>query len=165
LVNWRVGELVNDLALRARRRRLSVTHQVTNSPTYQLRDGDRGFTMIELTIVIALLMILAAMGLAQYRQSVVHAREATLKEDLFRMRDAIDQYYADKGQYPSTLEALVTDGYMRKMPEDPFTKSTSTWQPVLAEPDPNNPTTEPGVYDVKSGSDATAIDGTKYAEW
>ena len=121
--------------------------------------------MIELTIVIALLMILAAMGLAQYKGSVVHAREATLKEDLFRMRDAIDQYYADKGQYPSALEALVSDGYMRKMPEDPFTKSNSSWQPIPAEPDPNNPTAEPGVYDVKSGSDATALDGTKYAEW
>ncbi len=121
--------------------------------------------MIELTIVIALLMILAAMGLAQYKGSVVHAREATLKEDLFRMRDAIDQYYADKGQYPSALEALVSDGYMRKMPEDPFTKSNSSWQPIPAEPDPNNPTAEPGVYDVKSGSDATALDGTKYADW
>jgi general secretion pathway protein G len=121
--------------------------------------------MIELTVVIALLMILAAMGLAQYKNSVVHAREATLKEDLFRMRDAIDQYYADKGQYPATIEALVSDGYMRKMPDDPFTKSNSTWQSIPAEPDPNNPTAEPGVYDVKSGSDATAIDGTKYAEW
>jgi general secretion pathway protein G len=121
--------------------------------------------MIELTVVIALLMILAAMGLAQYRNSVVHAKEATLHEDLFRMRDAIDQYYADKGQYPSTIEALVSDGYIRKMPEDPFTRSNSTWQAIPAEPDPNNPTAEPGVYDIKSGSDATALDGSKYAEW
>ncbi len=121
--------------------------------------------MIELTVVIALLMILAAMGIAQYRNSVTHAREAVLKQDLFGMRDAIDQYYADKGQYPATIDALVSEGYMRKVPEDPFTKSSSSWQTVPAEPDPNNPTAEAGIYDVKSGSDATAIDGTRYAEW
>ena len=121
--------------------------------------------MIELTVVVFLIVILATMGLTQYRTSVIHAREAVLKEDLFRMRDAIDQYYADKNQYPATLDALVSDGYMRKVPDDPFTKSNSTWQTVPAEPDPNNPTAEAGVFDVKSGSDATAIDGTKYAEW
>ena len=124
-----------------------------------------GFTMIELLVVMTLIVVLATMGMTQYRTSLIHAREATLKEDLFRMRDAIDQYYADKGQYPSTLDALVSDGYMRKIPDDPFTKSNSTWQSIPAEPDPNNPTAEPGVYDVKSGSDATAIDGTKYSEW
>jgi general secretion pathway protein G len=73
--------------------------------------------MIELTVVIALLMILAAMGIAQYRNSVAHAREAVLKQDLFGMRDAIDQYYADKGQYPSTLDALASDGYVRSIPK------------------------------------------------
>jgi general secretion pathway protein G len=124
-----------------------------------------GWTLIELLVVVSLIFILATMGMAQYRTSVVHAREATLKEDLFRMRDAIDQYYADKGKYPETLEALVSDGYLRKIPEDPFTKSADTWQSVPAEPNPSTPTVEPGVYDVKSGSDATALDGTKYADW
>jgi general secretion pathway protein G len=129
------------------------------------RRRERGFTIIELLVVISIIMILATMGMTQYRQSVVYSREGVLKEDLFRMRDAIDQYYADKGSYPGTLEALVSDGYVRKVPDDPFTKSNSTWQTVPAEPDPNNPTAEAGVYDVKSGSDATALDGTKYAEW
>src|SRR6266571_203316 len=138
---------------------------LTSSPTHQLRDGDPGFTMIELLVVMTLVVILATMGMTQYRSSMIHAREATLKEDLFRMRDAIDQYYADKGQYPSTLEALVSDGYLRKMAEDPFTKSASTWQTTPAEPDPNNPTAEPGVYDVKSGSEGTALDNTKYSDW
>ena len=126
---------------------------------------DRGFTMIELLIVVSLIVILTTMGMTQYRHSVIYSRESVLKEDLFRMRDAIDQYFADKGQYPSTLDALVSDGYVRKIPEDPFTKNNSSWQTVPAEPDPNNPTAEAGVYDVKSGSDATALDGTKYAEW
>ena len=130
-----------------------------------LKRLDRGFTIIELLVVISIIMILATMGMTQYRNSVIYAREGVLKEDLFRMRDAIDQYYADKGQYPSTLDALVSDGYVRKLPEDPFTKSTSSWQTVPAEPDPNNPTAEAGVYDVKSGSDATALDGTKYSDW
>jgi general secretion pathway protein G len=130
-----------------------------------LKRLDRGFTIIELLVVISIIMILATMGMTQYRNSVIYAREGVLKEDLFRMRDAIDQYYADKGQYPSTLDALVSDGYVRKLPEDPFTKSTTSWQTVPAEPDPNNPTAEAGVFDVKSGSDATALDGTKYAEW
>ena len=126
---------------------------------------ERGFTLIELLIVLTLITVLSTIGMAQYQRSVVYAREATLKEDLFRMRDAIDQYYADKNQYPSTLDALVSEGYMRKVPEDPFTKSNSTWQTVPAEPDPNNPAAEAGIYDVKSGSDQTALDGTAYSEW
>jgi len=125
----------------------------------------RGFTLIELLIVLTLIVILSTMGMTQYRTSVVYAREATLKEDLFRMRDAIDQYYADKGTWPSTLDALVSDGYLRKIPEDPFTKNNTSWQTVPAEPDPNNPAAQAGIYDVKSGSELTALDGTKYADW
>ena len=129
------------------------------------QDGDHGFTMLELMVVMTLIVVLATMGMTQYKTSQVYAKEAVLKEDLFRLRDAIDQYYADKGMYPSTLDSLVSDGYLRKVPDDPFTKSNSTWQTVPAEPDPNNPVAEPGVYDVKSGSDGTALDGTKYGEW
>jgi general secretion pathway protein G len=145
---------------------MEAEHQhgvVLGSP--RARHLERGFTMIELLVVMTLIVILATMGMTQYKTSQVYAREAVLKEDLFRMRDAIDQYYADKGQYPSTIDALVSDGYLRKVPEDPFTKSSSSWQTVPAEPDPANPTAEPGVYDIKSGSDQTALDGTKYAEW
>jgi general secretion pathway protein G len=129
-----------------------------------MKKSERGFTLIELMVVAAILIVLAGLALVQYRNSVVRARESVLKEDLFRMRDAIDQYYADKMQYPSTLDALVSDGYLRKVPDDPFTMSSSTWQTVPSEPDPSNPNAAPGVYDVKSGSDATALDGTKYAD-
>ena len=141
---------------------MNVIRQFAKSRTRQV---NAGFTMIELLVVLALIVILASMGMAQYRSSVVHAKEAVLKQDLFQFRDAIDQYYADKNQWPSALDALVSEGYLRKLPEDPFTKSTSTWQTVPAEPDPNNPSAEVGVYDVKSGSEATALDGTKYADW
>jgi general secretion pathway protein G len=124
-----------------------------------------GFNLIELMVVMALIVTLATMGLVQYRQSVIRSKEAVLKEDLFRMRDALDQYYADKNQYPSALEALVSDGYLRSVPKDPFTESESSWQTVQAEPDPANLTTEPGVYDVKSGSEGTALDGSRHADW
>jgi general secretion pathway protein G len=124
-----------------------------------------GFTLIELLIVLTMIVVLASMGLPLYRTSVIYSREAVLKEDLFRMRNAINQYQADKGRYPGTLDALVSDGYLRKLPEDPITKSADSWQAVPEEPDPNNPTAEPGVSDVKSGAETTALDGTKYNEW
>ena len=124
-----------------------------------------GFTLIELLVVLSLISILAAMGMVQHRNSVLKAQEATLKTDLFHMRDAIDQYFADKGKYPSALDALVTDNYLRKIPEDPITRSTESWQTVPAEPDPSNPSAEPGIYDVKSGAQGTALDGTNYTDW
>ena len=127
--------------------------------------SSRGFTLIELTIVIAMISILAGMAMAQYRQGVRLSQEAVLNEDLFRMRDAIDQYYADKGQYPTDLNALVSDGYLRAVPKDPFTRSADTWQTVPAEPDPANPAAQPGIYNVMSGSEETASDGRKYSEW
>ena len=125
----------------------------------------RGFTLVELLVVISLISILAAMALVNYRNGVVRSQESVLKTDLFRMRDAIDQYYADKGKYPASLDALVTDGYMRAVPEDPITKSKDTWQTVPAEPDPNNPSAEPGIYGVKSGAPGAALDGSNYADW
>ena len=142
------------------RLRLDGHGEFSRSPAHET-----GFTLIELLVVMSLIIILSAMALVQYRQSVVRSREAVLKDDLFKMRDAIDQYYADKNQYPPTLESLATEGYLREIPKDPVTDSAASWQLVPAEPDPNNPTAEPGVYDVKSGSDATALDGTLYADW
>lgn len=125
----------------------------------------QGFTMIELLVVVSIIVILAGMGVAQYRNSVTVAKEAVLREDLYRMRDALDQYYADKQQYAPSLETLVTDGYLREIPKDPFTGASDTWQVVEAEPDPINQTVEPGVFNVRSGSDKAALDGSNYADW
>lgn len=135
-----------------------------------MRDGRRrrwcdGFTLIELMIVMSLIVILAGIGLAVHANSQTRAREAVLKEDLFRMRDAIDQYYADKNAYPPSLDELVTQKYLRALPVDPFTQAASTWQTIMSEMDPANPSAQPGVFDVKSGSDRTAMDGTPYSDW
>lgn len=113
----------------------------------------------------SLIVVLAGIGLAVHANSQTRAREAVLKEDLFRLRDAIDQYYADKNMYPSSLDALVSDKYLRAIPVDPFTNSAETWQTTMSEVDASNPSAQPGIFDIKSGSERTALDGTPYANW
>ena len=126
----------------------------------------RGFTMIELLIVMTVIVVLASMGMVGYRNSVRRSQEAVLKENLFRMRDALDQYYADKNKWPGDLSELVSEGYIREIPEDPITKSKDTWRTEQAEPDANNPASSGGGVDnVFSGSEETALDGSKYSEW
>lgn len=123
-----------------------------------------GFTLIELMMVAFVISVLASIALPQYKNSIIQSKEAVLREDLFRFRDLIDQYYADKGRYPASLEALVEDGYLRRLPVDPIT-GAADWQVVYAEPDPDNPGEAPGVSDVKSASAAFSLSGTPYNEW
>ena len=127
--------------------------------------GPPGFTLIELMVVMVIIVLLAGIGLAVYGNSVARAKEAALAQDLFQMRDAIDQYYADKNKYPADLQDLVSEKYMRIIPVDPFTNSAETWQTTLSEPDPRNPTAEVGIYNVKSGATQVSLDGKPYAEW
>ncbi len=127
------------------------------------RDG--GFTLIELMVVMAIITILAGIGVASYTNSITRSKEAVLREDLFRMRDALDQYYADKGKYPSSLDDLVQEKYLRAIPVDPFTQSKDSWQTEMSEPDPSNPADAPGIANVKSGAEGTSFEGVTYAEW
>jgi general secretion pathway protein G len=130
--------------------------------TRQLRRD--GFTIIELLIVMTLIIILASIAMVQYRNSVTRAEEAVLKTNLVRMREAMDQFYADKNKWPADLAELVSEGYIREIPED-ITKSKDTWQTSQAEADPGNPAAAGGIDNVHSGSDRSALDGTPYNTW
>lgn len=126
---------------------------------------DGGWTLIELLVVISLIMILSSLALTQYRNSVQSAKEAALRSDLFLMRDAIDQYYADKGKYPESLDTLVSEHYLRAIPKDPIADSTTSWQTTEADPEPGSNQSVTGIYNVKSGASGIAIDGSSYADW
>jgi general secretion pathway protein G len=133
----------------------------------RVRGGTVGFSLLELLIVVALIGILASLVVPQFQKTPTKAKEAVLKEDLFTLRDLIDQYFADKGKYPASLEALVEEGYLRKIPVDPFTLSSDSWQTEAApmEDGADEEGGGAGVYDVHSGAPGTALDGTSYSEW
>ena len=135
------------------------------------RRGQQGFTLLELIIVVAVIGILATIAMPKLLHTPDRAKEAVLRTDLRTLRDVIDQYYADKGKYPESLDMLVEDDYIRAMPVDPMTKSAETWVTVLEEPDLEGGDTEgeeeakPGIIDVHSGSAVIASDGRPYSEW
>lgn len=122
----------------------------------------RGFTFVEVMIVLVVIGILVTLAVPSFTTSVHRAREAALRENLFILRDVIDQHYADHGTYPPALEVLVEKRYLRKIPKDPITGSESTW---ILVPDTDEHGVEAGIFDVKSGSDQSAMDGTVYNTW
>jgi general secretion pathway protein G len=119
-----------------------------------------GFTLIELLVVMAIIGLLLSLAVPRYLHSTDKAREAVLKENLSQVRRAIDQYYADRGQYPGRLEDLVETKYLRRIPQDPVTESTATWVAVAP-----SEAGSLGVFDIRSGASGTALDGTRYEDW
>ena len=124
--------------------------------------GARGFTLIELLIVITIIGILVTIAQPSFQRAVLSAKEAVLKEDLFVLRDSIDQYYADNGKYPASLSDLSEKSYLRRVPKDPITGSIDTWTLVYFTDDQGQ---QQGIFDIRSGSDKTALDGSSYSDW
>jgi general secretion pathway protein G len=129
------------------------------------RRPERGFTLIELLIVVAIIGIMAGIAVPQFQKTPQKAKEATLKEDLYVLRNVLDQYFADKGKYPESLETLVEERYIRRIPVDPMTGSDQTWVVEFAEASDEDPEGGGGVIDVHSGSTGVALDGSSYSEW
>ena len=136
---------------------------VRNSRGRRLRGphARRGFTLIELMVVMAIIASLLTLALPRYFNSVERSREAVLKQDLHIMRDAIDKYLADRGRYPKTLEELAEKRYLRRVPPDPITDSATTWITVS----PPEGEAREGVYDVRSGAPGNSLDGEPYESW
>ncbi|MCL4838635.1 MAG: prepilin-type N-terminal cleavage/methylation domain-containing protein [Thermoanaerobaculia bacterium] len=142
-------------------------------PRRHARRRTRGFTLLELIIVVAMIGILASIAMPALKDMPRRASESVLKTNLRTMREVLDQHYGDKGHYPATLEELVDKGYLRAVPYDPMTKSAETWELIFEEADPDNPPAEtdlpeggePGIMDVRSGSTQNALDGTPYNTW
>jgi general secretion pathway protein G len=134
-------------------------------PTPAARPSERGFTLLELMIVMVVIGLLAAIAIPAYTTNIRHAREAVLKEDLHILRQGIDSYTVDKQKAPQSLDDLVQSGYVKTMPIDPFTHRSDTWMPAQEDTLMSLDQTESGIDDVHSGSQETAIDGTSYSTW
>jgi general secretion pathway protein G len=125
----------------------------------------RGFTLIELMVVMAIISVLLAIALPVYQKSIVRAKESVLRNNLFTLRSMIDEYTIDKQKAPETLQDLVSQGYLRQVPQDPITGSDQTWKLIMEDTPIGGSNNPPGIFDVRSGSDKTALDGTPYADW
>jgi general secretion pathway protein G len=124
-----------------------------------------GFTLVELMIVMAIIAVLMSVAIPIYSRSIVRAKESVLKNNLFTMRTVIDEYTYDKQKAPQSLNDLVSDGYMRQIPVDPITGTADSWRIIMEDATNTVNQSEPGIFDVRSGSDKTSLEGTPYSEW
>jgi general secretion pathway protein G len=129
------------------------------------RRGTIGFTFVELMVVIAIVVILVTMAIPIYNNTIIRSKESVLKNNLFTLRTVIDNYTFDKQKAPQSLQDLVSDGYLRDVPTDPMTGSNQTWRTIMEDAAQSVNQSEPGIFDVRSGSDKMGRDGTPYSEW
>lgn len=136
--------------------------QPTRSGSRRRRSG--GFTFVELMVVVTIIVILITMAIPMYQKSIVRAKESVLANNLFTLRTVIDNYTYDKEKAPQSLQDLVTDGYLKTIPVDPMTGSNQTWKTIMEDATQSVNQSEPGIFDVRSGSDKIGLDGIPYSE-
>ncbi len=134
-------------------------------PRIQSGERRRGYTLIELMIVMAIISILVSIAVPLYQKSLLRTKESLLKNNLFTLRTVIDEYTFDKQKAPQTLQDLVNEGYLRGVPMDPITGSDQTWKVIMEDALTSVNQTDPGIFDVRSGSDLKSLEGTPYSEW
>ena len=143
-----------------------MAHRIpTGSKNFAAKKSRRGYTLIEIMIVMAIIGILVSIAVPIYQKSLIRAKESVLKNNLFTLRTVIDEYTYDKQKAPQQLTDLVNEGYLRTVPMDPMTGNADAWQIVMEDALTSVNQTEPGIFDVRSGSDGKSLDGTAYAEW
>jgi general secretion pathway protein G len=130
-----------------------------------LRRRELGFTMIEMMIVMAIIVILISIAIPQYQKAIIRSKESVLRNNLTTLRQVIDEYTYDRQKAPQSLQDLVASGYLREIPFDPITGSNDTWHVIMEDALQSVDQTAPGIFDVKSGSDKEGLDGTPYADW
>jgi general secretion pathway protein G len=130
-----------------------------------MRNGKRGFTIIELMIVMTIVSVLVAVAVPMYTKSILRSRETVLRQNLTTLRMVIDEYTFDKGKAPQSLNDLVTEQYLRQVPTDPMTSSSTSWKIIMEDAVTSVSQTEPGIFDIRSGSDKKSLEGTPYNEW
>jgi general secretion pathway protein G len=124
-----------------------------------------GFTLVELMVVMAIISVLLAIAVPVYQKTLIRSKESVLLNNLFTIRNMIDEYTIDKQKAPDSLQDLVSEGYLRRVPIDPMTNSDQTWKTIMEETPVSGSSGTPGLFDVRSGSDKKALDGTNYADW
>ena len=125
----------------------------------------RGFTLIEMMIVMAIIVILISIAVPFYQKAIIRAKESVLHNNLFAMRQAIDEYGVDKQKAPQSLQDLVSDGYLHDVPRDPITQRNDSWKIIMEDQGQAVNSQQPGIFDIRSGSDRTSLEGTPYSEW
>jgi general secretion pathway protein G len=125
----------------------------------------RGFTLIELLVVMFIIGVLLSIAVPVYQKSIIRSKETVLHHNLNAIRNMIDEYTVDKQKAPESLQELVSEGYLRQIPLDPMTNSADTWKTVMEDTPVGGSSSSPGLFDVHSGSDKKALDGTNYADW